>query len=127
LGVTTEAIRKRIRRGTLRAYKRDGAWRIVLPAVPGHVRDDGPDTGPDAGPDARDRLIDQLQSEVEFLRRLTEHQAGVIAELARPTPPELPAGETVKEPGTLGPSSEPPQPPTTPAVRRGWLRRLLGL
>src|SRR5215211_3527789 len=34
LGISVPAVRKRIRRGTLRAYKVDGIWRIIVPVLP---------------------------------------------------------------------------------------------
>ena len=33
LGLTVDAVRKRIKRGTLRAYKKDERWYVVLPGV----------------------------------------------------------------------------------------------
>jgi hypothetical protein len=45
LGIATAAVRKRIARGSIPAYKRDGRWLVILPGVP----DAGTPEGPDAG------------------------------------------------------------------------------
>jgi len=135
LGVTPAAVRKRIRRGSLRAWKVDGVWRVVLPAgrEPSYPTVTAP--ARDAG---RDALIAQLQSENDFLR-------GLVADLTRRLP-ELPAGprDMDRTPGT-SPEREtgslpqsPPRPPgldrlvtalqesARPPPRRSWLQRLLG-
>jgi hypothetical protein len=121
LGVTPAAVRKRIRRGSLRAWKVDGLWRVVLPAgrEPSYPAVTHP--GQDAERDAR---LAHLEGEVAFLR-------GLVAELTRRLP-ELPAGHAAVAP--IGESSEPPaetapEPPESPVApppRRGWLKRLLG-
>jgi len=126
LGTSTQAVRKRIARGSLRAYKVDGIWRVIVPqaGLPGSdaARTEGVNLGEAVAQAAR---IQHLEGEVTFLRGLTEHQAGMIAELTRRLP-ELQAGTTVPTVGPSGPISEPPQPPASTPVRRGWLRRLLG-
>lgn len=133
LGISTDAVRKRIRRGTLRAYKLDGDWRVVLddPIPTDQVGD--PDSNLDSPgrvvQDTETSLTDQLRSEVAFLRQLTEHQAGVIAQQAAAIadltrrPQELPAGRP--DPPTPAPS-EPRQEAPQPPRRRPWWRRLLG-
>ena len=95
LGISVPAVRKRIRRGTLRAYKVDGRWRVIVPA--------GPEPGSDAGsPEAvrigeaigQAALIAQLRSENDYLRRIPELPAG--------SPPPAPAAEDSPE-GTPAP------------------------
>lgn len=66
LGVTPDAVRARIRRGTLSAEKGDdGVYVVTLPRDEGHDADTTA-TGPDATPN--DALVEQLQSEVAYLR-----------------------------------------------------------
>jgi hypothetical protein len=72
LGITDDAVRARIRRGTLRGEKVGAVWHIHLPtgATPDHepARHDTTDrraTRRDPEPDA---LAEQLRSEVEYLR-----------------------------------------------------------
>ena len=109
LGISRVALRKRLRRGSLTAYKVDGEWRVVLPegdaGPPVRNQPEDAPSGGAVGPDARDALIQHLEDEVRFLRELTEHQAGVIADLTR-RPAELPAGpESSATAPTGGPES----------------------
>jgi hypothetical protein len=123
LGISPQAVRKRVRRGSLQAYKVDGEWRVILPSVQEMGRAAGygavPDTsyaegyaeGLDAGrataldtgyaastpPEATDHgLLDQLKAENEFLRRQVEHQTAIIAGLTQRLPlPALLSGSEV--------------------------------
>jgi len=77
MGITTEAVRKRIARGTLRATKQKGRWHIIPEAKNGHhtqntVQDTGQDTGrnvQDTWQNDNDRLIQTLTDELEARRR----------------------------------------------------------
>jgi len=81
LGITTEAIRKRIARGTLQATKQDGRWNIVLDGVPdgsqdasstskgGRPAQDVEDNVQDGRLDDKDRLIQILTDELDARRR----------------------------------------------------------
>ena len=80
MGITPEAIRKRIARGTLEATKEDGRWYVIPDSRNNHRQDAGEDTRQDAGqdarrhvqddrPDDRDRLIQTLTDELEARRR----------------------------------------------------------
>ena len=87
LGVTPDAVRRRLHRGTLAGEKtEDREWRVWLPepvpeTAPGDARPDaartspepasmppGPDTTPPTRSPADQELIDVLQSEVQDLR-----------------------------------------------------------
>lgn len=126
LGITAAAVRKRVRRGSLQAYKAGGTWRVVLP--PGRT---GTGTGTGAGYDAgqarsrprgiplRDELVEQLRTENDFLRRLTEFQAGQLAELQR----QLVAPTAQPEPPATMPT-EAPERPLTRRRRPPWWQRL---
>ena len=76
MGVTPEAIRKRIARGTISAIKQDGMWYVALDdqdgkdaayrtsrPVPNGL--DGDQDNVQDRQDARDRLIEVLQAQVE--------------------------------------------------------------
>lgn len=80
-GISRAAARKRLRRGSWRAWKIDGEWRVDpasldeeagSPAVPDAAPPAGstvvPDTGRATGPDAAP-LLAALQDEVTYLRR----------------------------------------------------------
>jgi hypothetical protein len=65
LGISSDAIRKRIGKGTAVAEKREGRWFIQLPADP------APESAPPASsPDASgsEKLAAHLSAEVEWLR-----------------------------------------------------------
>jgi len=115
LGISVAAARKRVQRGSLRSYKVDGQWMVVLPMSTEASQDVGRTIAVGHGYDAtRDAMIDDLRDRVRFLE-------GLVGELARRLP-ELPAGE----PGTTVPTPAPPDTPATSPRRRGWLERLLG-
>ena len=148
LGLSVEAVRKRIRRGTLQASKVSGEWRIVLPAGLDGGQDDAipagqdgqdersagvQDGGRDAGQDAaRTELVEQLRGEVAWLReetarlhrRLKESETAQ-AEMRRlllahaPAARALPAGEA------SGPPEQVPQHVPSSPPRRSWWRRLI--
>jgi excisionase family DNA binding protein len=143
LGISVDAVRKRIRRRTLRAYKVDGEWRIILDAPSPPDQPNGLDAiqGGPASIVQDDDRVSRLKGEIQFLRQLTEHQAGVIAQLSATVAdltrrvPELPAGGRhdrgdQRDADQPEPPAEPPaKAPQTPVAPRrawGWLRRLLG-
>lgn len=119
LGASPEAVRKRVRRGTLEAYKLDGEWRVVLShrsesggdngqAVGrADTRHDGQDAAQDG--DLRHRIavleavLAQVTSERDYLRQA---HAAALAKI-----PELPATAT---PAT-GPTAA-----TSTSRRRWW-------
>ncbi len=140
LGISPDAVRKRIRRSRLRAYKVDGAWRVVLPSVssvPSAAANVSSRTDDRTGLDtARDAGFLRLLRENERLLTLTEDQAVTLREQAqtieaqRQTIAEL----TARLLGTERPRPEPPadspveapERPVAPRRSWGWLRRLLG-
>jgi hypothetical protein len=83
LQTTPEAIRKRIRRGSLEASKQDGRWYVVLDVSrtasssegAGRPGDGVQDTGQDA---SRTELVDALKDEILFLRRELEQRSEEI-------------------------------------------------
>jgi len=84
MGITTEAIRKRIGRGTIPATKQDGRWQLVLDGVQDAVQDASSTSGvgrpaqdiQDGRPDDKDKLIETLTAELEARRQeLQELQA----------------------------------------------------
>jgi hypothetical protein len=70
LGITPDAVRKRISRGGLEAHKRDGRWFVVL-----DIQDNESKTREETQPghnyseDDKDRIIAILQEELEARRR----------------------------------------------------------
>jgi transposase len=83
LGVSENAVRKRIRRKSLPAYKVDDRWYVVLDDLASYQATDQA-TARSVGQDARDRdLTDQLRSEVAFLRGQVEVKDREIEEWMR--------------------------------------------
>ena len=84
MGVTPEAVRKRISRGTISATKQDGRWYIVLDGVQAAVQDMSSTSGvgrpvqdtvrytgqdvQDNRPDGRDLLLVELQDRIYSLQ-----------------------------------------------------------
>ena len=128
LGVSRDAMRQRIRRGTVRSAKVDGAWIVYLDG-PGMVtgdggRSDGAGTQPrtegtDADQDAtRTELIDQLRGEVAWLRQRLEEAETERAEMRW----LLAHAQQTQAARALPPPAYAPTP--TPVPRPPWWRRL---
>ncbi len=119
LGISVAAARKRVQRGSLRAYKVDGQWMVVLPMGSEVGQDVGRTIalgrGQDAGADSRDALIAHLQVENARLWDL-------VARLAGERAPALPAPSS-GPPSGVEVSAEPPQEATHPAPRPPWWKR----
>jgi hypothetical protein len=119
LGISVSAARKRVQRGSLRAYKVDGQWMVVLPMGSGASHDVGTTIAVGRGYDAgKDALIAQLQAENARLWDL-------VARLAGERAPELPPGPSPAREGaepmpSMDAPMEPPQTPATPPQRRSW-------
>ncbi len=145
LGLSVDAIRKRVQRGTI-PHEKDGAGRVRIildsPDDNSTLRDERPDTT------GRDELVEELRDRVRALeRRLDEEQEArrrtdtILAQLARAneeqarTIRELEAPSEPREsPAPSGPGPTPPEGsgeaqgaterPEEP--RRSWWRRWLG-
>jgi hypothetical protein len=132
LGITPEAVRMRIKRGTLTSERRDGRVFVLL----------GPDrptehtterTDPTDHRD-RDELIAQLRSEVEAWREEARRKDHLLmAALERIPAIEAPTGSPSPGSDAPGPPSggedtpgrgETPGTPETPAQRPSWWRRI---
>ena len=116
LGISPEALRKRITRRTVRGHKRGRQWYVVL---------DGPSGQPSGRSDAasgrhpdtngHQRLIDQLRDENAWLRRRLEEAETAQAEMRRLVLAHTPALSTPSTP------QEPPTPPRRRSWRPSWL------
>ena len=148
LGITVDAIRKRIQRGTI-AHRRgeDGRVWVLLDAA-SNLRDPANSTVADTGepayrPQARDELVDSLKDQVEYLRQVIEmrdlelqRKDSIIAALTQRIPELEPLREPPQEPPS---ASETPSddsaagkgdvPPNEEGAQdlRPWYRRFFGL
>lgn len=89
LGISPEAVRKRIARGTLEAKKLDGeTWTVYLDDVP-------TDRTPDRTEDESHfwELINEQKQEIERLRKELEREKARVDMLIERIPPQLPAPE----------------------------------
>jgi hypothetical protein len=133
LGITKEAVRKRISRGTLRSDKDpDGTVRVYIPPSP-TVRSVGQPTS------ASDTLISEMRDRLHYVEGQLEAERQAHAEARRllmaaleRIPPQLEAPPeprespqtSAEEPGSTEPHSATGE--AQEAVRRPWWRRLFG-
>ena len=139
LGISKEAVRMRIRRGTLRSEKTDERVYVWLDDDL-HVDHDDVQHGDQGQGAAYRELIEQLRGEVEAWREEARRKDHIIAGLIERLPPQLeaPASEaqepsespqTDVSPGPKETPTEgregPQEPAQRPQERRGpWWRRL---
>ena len=123
LGISSEGVRQRIRRGTLESDKgTDGRVYVWL---------DGKANGSPATERESERdthgVITRLENEVEWLRREVERKDTLLMTLMHRVP-ELEAPRDGRETATAGPDREEPRPATDGAQDgaepRPWWRRL---
>jgi|SRR5215217_6139985 len=133
LGTTSEGVRSRIKRGTLRTERESGRVWVILdaPPQPDQPRPDATPTGDQAA--ARAELVDELHARVASLERQLDQERDanrenrrLLAAALERIPPQLeapsePPGDAEKNaaprPGTPGP----PETETRP-----WWRRVFG-
>jgi hypothetical protein len=139
LGVTPDAVRRRLHRGTLAGDKtEEGQWRVWLPEPP--PEDDsgdreeaarpspGPDTTPPGRSPADTELIEALQATVTDLRtrldaegearRRADH---IILEVSRRLP-ELGTGQDAPQDANTGPQSGTVAAEALDTRQRAWRR-----
>ncbi len=149
LGISPDAARKRLERGTLAGEKRDGRWYVQVntpDAMSGQ-----PAGQPDAMSDTARELVDQLKSENTFLREQLDHsrrelssereRSDVLHQLAlhriealTSGPDESEDAETATEPYVASPTAPgreetaamTPDTLIEPSHLTSWVRRLFG-
>ena len=130
LGISTDAVRKRIARGSLHSDRENGSVRVWL--------DDG---GTEAGREAQvdgEALIETLQDQISYLRsqldirteELREHRR-IIAALTQRIPELEAPSEPRESPETIEgePQRKEPRPERVEAqegAQRPWWRRMFG-
>jgi hypothetical protein len=131
LGITAEAVRMRIKRGTLRSERRAGRVFVLL-------GQDQPTEQPTDRPDEPNALISQMQGRIESLEHQLEEAAErdrenrriIVALTSRIPAIEAPPGER-ESPQTAEeePERAEPRPVTVESqesVQRPWWRRVFG-
>ena len=131
LGVTQDAVRKRIARGTIRHEKGyEGRIFVYLDTFEREsktVQDNGQDVGSKTVSDAdQDKYTRSLEDQVDFLRRELERKDTIIMSLTQRIP-ELEASPEPREGhGTASEEvakSTAPQEQQNPSERRSWMHR----
>ena len=144
LGISKDAVRMRVKRGTLRSEKRDGRVYVHL--------NDVPDADADADPNA---LVDDLRDQVAYLRGQLDVRAEeirrrdiIVSQLTQatsnltdrlrvltegdarrdaPAPSAAPAVSPEETPVTVANASPGPAPPAGGTeAQRPWWRRVFG-
>src|SRR5215218_10456201 len=125
LGISAEAVRGRIRRGTLSVEREGGAVYVLLEGEPqGRTTADQSRTTADQPDDRTDALIAELQDRVRSLEEANRENRRIIAALTSRIP-AIEAPETVED----APESAEPHPgagEAQEAVQRPWWRRVFG-
>ena len=136
LGITVDAVRSRVKRGTIGHERESGRVYVLLGAGqdrPGHDQptDQGGDQGTTVPEDRTAELIATLREQLEAERQAHAEARRIIAGLVERIPAiEAPheaseAAETVEEePERAEPRSD--APGAQEGVRRSWWRRVIG-
>ena len=130
LGVSKDAVRMRVKRGTLRSEKEDGRVYVWVNYNP----DADPNTvHPETQVEAWRELIDELRDRVRSLEESNRENRRIIAALTQRIPeleaPASPEARESQETAEEQPERAERRPATGEAqegVRRPWWRRMLG-
>ena len=131
LGITAEAVRMRIKRGTLRSERRGGRVFVLLgPDQPTERTSEGPGESGTLTSQMQDR-IDSLERQLEEANERDRENRRIIAALTSRIPAiEAPPDER-ESPQTVEDASEGAEPPpdrpgAQEGAQRPWWRRVLG-
>jgi hypothetical protein len=133
LGISAEAVRGRIRRGTLPVEREGGAVYVLIEGRDeNRTTTDQPRTTTDQPGDRTDLLIAELQDRVRSLEQANRENRRIIAALTSRIPAIEAPQEAQESPETVQDEPERAEPrPDAPgaqegAQRRSWWRRVLG-
>jgi len=141
LGTSVDAVRGRIRRGTLDSLKVEGVVYVLLDATSREHHADQSPTNPDDGRQLtadQSEIVGEMRDQIDWLRREVERKDTIIMSLTQRIPElEAPRAETESE-ATPAPRGAPePASPRSyrgaaredsqePVERRSWWRRFFG-
>lgn len=136
LRTTVDAVRGRIRRGTLDSVKLDGVVYVLLDATnrehqSGQSESDGSDGRQEPGDQAglvadQSELVGELRDQIDWLRREVERKDTIIMSLTQRIPELEAPGETRDAPETSSPRSDrgtAQEDSQETTQRRSWLHR----
>ncbi len=123
LGLSTDAVRKRLHRGTLAGEKIGETWRVFLEAEtveePAQDRPDPSSREPDSDRTRPDALVEALREEVAFLRRELETRTDELQRrdvLLREALARIPALGAGQDAPVAAPKPQHEVPPVVPAA-----------
>jgi hypothetical protein len=133
LGVSQDAVRKRITRGTI-PHDRDESGRVFVYLAPSEtVHKTDQDTAQDAASKTvQDAYIRSLEDQIAFLRRELERKDGILLNLTERIPQLEAPSEARESPQTVEQEPERAEPQSDApgdqegVQRRSWWRRLIG-
>lgn len=81
LGITPDAVRKKLQRGTLAGEKQDGEWRVFLPEQDTQQdnRQDATETRQDTDRPLYETMLARQDAEIAFLREQLDHSRRELA------------------------------------------------
>ncbi|MCA1716788.1 MAG: helix-turn-helix domain-containing protein [Actinobacteria bacterium] len=129
LGTSVDAVRGRIRRGTLDSLKVEGVVYVLLDAANRERHADQSTPNPDDGRQLtgdQSELVSEMRGQIDWLRREVERKDTIIMSLTQripelEAPPELRDAPETSSGGTDG--VEVPPEVQEPAQHRSWLYR----
>jgi len=129
LGISAEAVRGRIRRGTIPVEREGGTVYVLIKGTEKHrTTGDQSRTTSDQPGDRTDLLIAELQDRVRSLEEANRENRRIIAALTSRIPAIEAAPEVPESPERGGSSPTPTGTPEGPqeSVQRPWWRRWFG-
>lgn len=142
LGISSDAVRKRIARGTIRSTKdEDGSVRVWLDGADDGLDGDQPSNQPpswteaehglDALLDAKDDALRDLRDQLEHMRRESERKDAIIMQMAQANAalaarvPELEPADRPSESPVSATEGKGETPRDMERRERSWWRRLI--
>jgi hypothetical protein len=127
LGLSAEAVRMRLRRGSLAGEKAGRTWRVYLPgdAAPPVAATGQPPVATEPRPDSdHTALLAELRADVGFLRAELERRGVELAEMRRLLAMHMPALPAATVPATPAerPASAPNAADVAQTTPRRWRR-----
>jgi hypothetical protein len=121
LGITSDAVRQRIRRGSI-PHERDQDGKVYVYIHPNETRQD------DRQDAYRDELVAELRNRIEFQERELERKDAIIMSLTQRIPELEPASEPREGPSEAhhGAGQGDGTPSPEKATQRPWWQRLFG-
>ena len=131
LGISPEAVRNRLSRGTLDSVKENGTVFVLLKTDTSRHTDGTSDDIPgesDVLISAKDETIRVLTEQLEAEREANRENRRIIAGLVQRVPELETASEPREPPETVSeePTGTPPPPETEEPSSRPWWRRVFG-